>query len=178
MNKPNKTRIKKTALSAMLAAAGFTVLFLGSFLEVLDLSCAAVAGFAVVVAVIEIGKYYPFLIYAVVSLSSLLLLPNKLPAVLFVAFTGFYPMLKAKFEILHPAVAWALKFSVFNLCVLILIFFSEFFLPEALVFFDIKIFIFIVANIVFLVYDICMSKIILLYLVKIRPMLKLGDYFK
>lgn len=177
MNKNNKNKIKKITLSAILSAAAFIILLLGSFIEVLDLSCAALAGFVVVIAVIEIGGYFPLLIYAVASVSSILLLPNKLPALLFCAFAGFYPILKAAFERRHPAVAWVLKFSAFNLCLIIASFFSKYFIAEEISLFNIKFFVFLVANFVFLLYDICMSKIILLYLVKIRFVLKLDGYF-
>lgn len=176
-NKANKKGIKKITLSAILAAVAFIILLLGSFIEVLDLSCAAVAGFVVVIAVIEIGGYFPMLVYAVASVSSLLLLPNKLPAFIFLSFSGFYPMLKAVFERRHPAIAWVLKFSVFNLCLFISLLFLKIFISEEISFFNVKFFVFLVANIVFLLYDICMSKIILLYLVKIRSVLKLDGYF-
>jgi len=176
---------KKIALSAILSAAGVVVLLTGSFLQVLDLSAAAIAGLAVVVAVIEMGGKYPVMIYITVSLVSMLILPDKMPAVFFIAFGGIYPMLKASFEKLHPAVSWVLKFSMFNAALLLLIFFMRlllsrelFNLREELAFLEtFEIIVFLLANFMFLLYDIVMTKIIMIYILKARKLLKLENYF-
>ena len=180
--------IKKLALSSVLSALGVVVLSLGSFIEVLDLSAAAIAGFVIVIAVIELGKYYPVLMYFVISLLSLLLLPNKYPALFFIFFGGFYPIFKAYAERFHYITAWAVKFSMFNVFIAFLILIVKFlvergFLPpfednnwyEFLG--NFKIIVFIVANFIFLLYDIAMSRIINLYIIKIRKLIGFKDYF-
>ena len=176
---------KKIALSAILSASGVIFLLFGSLIEVLDLSAAALAGFIVVIAVIEIRGKYPVLIYFTVSLISLLILPNKLPAVFFILFGGIYPLFKAQFERRHPAVAWALKFSMFNVILWLLIFFVRLLTMRGLIELreDIgflktfEILVFLVANFAFLLYDIAMTRAINLYLIKIRRLLKLENYF-
>ena len=65
------------ALCAVLSALGVVLLYLGSFIEVLDLSVALLASLAIVVLVIERGGAYPMMTYGVTALLSLLLLPNK-----------------------------------------------------------------------------------------------------
>lgn len=176
---------KKIAISAILSAAGVIFLLFGSILEVLDLSAAAFAGFIIVIAVIEIQGKYPVLIYFTISLISLLVLPNKLPAIFFIMFTGIYPLLKVRFERLHPAIAWALKFSAFNIFLWLLIFLIRLLTSRELLNIredveflkKFEILVFLVANFTFLLYDIAMTKIINIYLVKIRKLLKLGNYF-
>ena len=176
---------KKVALSAILSAAGVVFLLLGSFLQVLDLSSAALAGFAVVLAVIEIRGKYPVLIYFVISLVSMLILPYKMPAVFFAAFGGIYPILKAQFERRHPIVSWVLKFSMFNVVLACLIFFVRLLISRELINLNenieflnnFEILVFLVANFAFLLYDIAMTKIINIYIIKVRRLLKLENYF-
>ena len=176
---------KKIALSAILSAVGVVFLLIGSFLQVLDLSAAALAGFVVVLAVIEIRGKYPVLIYFSISLISLLILPYKLPAVFFIAFGGVYPLMKAQFERRHPAVSWVLKFSMFNSILWLLIFFVRFLISRELInpgenldfLKNFQIIVFLVANFTFLLYDIAMTKIINLYIIKVRKLLKLENYF-
>jgi len=176
---------KKIALSAILSAAGVVFLLIGSFLQVLDLSSAALAGFVIVLAVIEIRGKYPVLIYLVISLTALLILPYKMPAVFFTAFGGIYPMFKAQFERRHPAVSWVLKFSMFNIMLWLLIFFVRLLISRELINLNenldflnnFEIIVFLVANFAFLLYDIAMTKIINIYIIKIRKLLKLENYF-
>ena len=172
----NKT--KKIALSAILTSFGVVFLMLGSFIEVLDLTSAAFAGFAVVLAVIEIRGFYPYLIYLSISTLAVILTPNKLPALIFLCFCGFYPIFKAYIERFHNIVAWAVKISVFNILFAIAIFVIKNLFGIAESIFSFEVLIFFVANIAFLLYDIAMTKLILLYLIKIRKLLGLKNYFE
>ncbi|MCL1859747.1 MAG: hypothetical protein FWF92_11020 [Oscillospiraceae bacterium] len=182
---------KKIALSAILSALGVIFLAIGSFIDVLDLSSAAIAGFVIVIAVIELGGHYPVMMYFVISILSVLVLPNKYPALFFIFFGGFYPIFKASIERFHFVIAWAVKFSMFNIFLAFLILVINFlikinFMPsfESLendslykIFENFKIIVFIVANFVFLLYDIAMTRIINLYLIKIRKLIGLKNYF-
>jgi len=173
---------KKIALSAILSAAGVVLLFFGSLVEVLDLSSAAAAGFVVVIAVIELGKVYPVMIYLAVSVLAALTLPSKFPAVFFIFFGGSYPLCKYHFERYHPAIAWVLKFSMFNMALAYMIVFVKFLvLPDdtylADFFANFKIVVYAVANVVFLLYDVAMTRIICLYIVKIRKIMGFKNYF-
>ena len=113
-NKPiNKTRV--LALCSLFSALGVIILYMGSLIEVIDLSMAVIASLLVIVAVIEIGGIYPWLIYAVTSALSFLLLPNKFVAVVYFAFAGFYPILKEKIEKVKGLICAVLKLGVFNL---------------------------------------------------------------
>ena len=102
-------RTKCLTVSALLSALGVVLLALGSFLDTLDLSVAALASFFCIYAVIELRSWYPWAIWAVTAGLSFLLLPQKSPA-LFYLFLGIYPMLKEKIEKLHIVAAWVLKF--------------------------------------------------------------------
>ena len=189
MDKNRKNLTKKIALSAILSALGVIFLAIGSLIDVLDLSSAAIAGFVIVISVIEIQGKYPVLTYLVISVISALTLPNKLPAVFFIFFAGFYPIFKAYVERFHYIIAWIVKFSIFNVFLGIMILSVKFlsakgFLPsfDNMTFFkyfngNFKFILFAVANIAFLLYDIAMTRIITLYIIKIRKLLKLKNYF-
>ena len=179
---------KKLAPAAILSAFGIIILMTGSFIQVLDIVSAALAGFVIVVAVIELGGYYPVLMYFVISALSLFILPDKIASVHFIFFGGFYPIFKAYFERFHFIAAWAVKFSLFNILLIFMIFTVMFlaergFLPplenNGLYEFlgNFKIIAFAVANFVFLLYDIAMSGIINLYIVKIRRIMGFKNYF-
>ncbi len=103
-----KTRV--IAENGLLAALSIIVLLLGSLIDVLDMSSAAIAGFAVLAARIRWGRNSAVALYALTSVLSMLLLPNKVPALLYVFYGGLYPILKAEFErIKNRVLEWVFK---------------------------------------------------------------------
>jgi len=174
----NSSNTKKIALSAILTSLSVVFLTIGSFIEILDLTSATIAGFAIILAVIEIGGFYPYLIYLSTSTLALLLIPNKLPALIFLCFCGFYPIFKAYIERFHYIIAWSVKISMFNIffAIAVLVIKNLFGIIDPI--FSFEIFIFIVANFAFLLYDIAMTKIIIFYIIKIRKLLGFKNYFE
>ena len=65
MGKGISNKTKKMTLGAILSAMGVALLFIGSFIETLDLTMAALASFFCIFAVIELGGVYPWLIFSV-----------------------------------------------------------------------------------------------------------------
>lgn len=166
-------KTKRLAICAMLSALGVVLLYVGSIIEVLDISMAALASLFVVFAVIEYGAA-AWAIYAVTGILSAILLPHKLPAAMYLLFLGFYPIIKEKIEKLYnKAAQWGIKIAVFNVCLLVLIFltnavlsleFRQIFVFEA-------VFI-ILANFTFIIYDIAMTRLISLYMFRLRKKFK------
>ena len=76
-------KTKKIALSAILAALGVIILYLGALVDVLDLSVAILASFLILFCTAELGYSTALSVWLVTSLLSLLLLPNKAPALRF-----------------------------------------------------------------------------------------------
>ena len=162
-------KTKKIALCGMLSALGVVVLYLGSLIEVLDISMAVIASLLAVMAVIEYGGLAPWAIYAVTSILSVVLLPSKLPAVMYIMFFGFYPIIKEKIEKLRRRViGWAIKEIVFNVCLISLMLIAKWFMldPEGLFVFEVIFF--CLANVTFVLYDIALTRLISLYIFKIR----------
>lgn len=153
------------------------VILMPTALEVFVYALPAFAGMLVMFSVIELDKKWSFGIYAAVSILALMLVPNKEAAVLYAAFFGYYPILKALVESRLPKVAeYTVKFAVFNVSIIISYavlvkvlgmpfdelmgtegetgFLAEYILPVMLV----------LGNITFIVFDIALTRIVTAYL--------------
>ena len=161
----------------MLTALGVIFLGIGALLEVLDISMAVIASLCVIIAVIEYGKGTPWMVYAAISILSFLLIPNKLPAVFFALFFGFYPILKGMLEARPKIVCWVLKELIFNasLAVIMIIYVFIFFpgvtdVPIPLHWLIIAAV--VLCEIVFVLYDIALTKMMSFYVIKLRKKFK------
>ncbi|MBQ7348147.1 MAG: hypothetical protein IJW55_09320 [Clostridia bacterium] len=166
-----RKRTKYLTVSAMLAALGVVFLMLGSLIEVLDITVAVLASILCIYAVIEMGGAYPWLIWLVTSVLSLLLLPQKTPALFYTFFAGFYPILKEKLEKLKRPVSAVLKIVVFHLCLGLIVLVMKLFLPDQLVFDGMEwlpIALYVMCLVCFVLYDFALTQVITFYLVKLR----------
>lgn len=171
----NQYNTKKLTLCAMLAALGVILLYLGSLVEVLDISMAVIASLLCVIAVIEYGGGAPWMIYGVTAILSLLLLPNKTPAALYALFFGFYPILKEKFEKRGRVISWVLKEITFNAALTAIGFAAVFLLlgtDNSLVNPVVIGIAVVLCEAVFILYDIAMTRLITFYLVSLRGRFK------
>lgn len=183
MSRGVSEKTKKLTLSAVLAAMGVVLLMLGAFVEVLDLSVAAIASFFCIFAVIELGKGYPWMVYAVTGVLSVTLIHQGLGGWFYILLFGYYPILKEKFEKLVKPLAWGLKFLVFNLSITVyavicyFLFFGEFktLLDEFSSLLGgmeigawLIIIICIFLNFIFFIYDLVLTQLITLYILRLR----------
>lgn len=103
-----KTRI--VAESGMLSALSTVILLFGSIIDVLDLTSAVISGFCVIAMRIRHGRVGAVAVYCTSAVLAFLLLPNKIPAVLYIFYGGLYPLLKPEIErIPYLALQWILK---------------------------------------------------------------------
>ncbi len=167
-----KKSTKKLTVASLLCALCTVLLLIGSFLEVLDLSVAALSSFIVIFAVIEMGGAYPSLIWLVSSALALLLLPNKLPAVYFSLFFGWYPILKNILERLPSIVSWALKIITFLISQAVIIYISIYVLATDDFTLSIAPALFVSGVAVFVIFDFALTRIITAYLRVWRQKLK------
>lgn len=166
-----RKQTKYLTVSAMLCALGVIFLALGAFIEVLDITTAVVASLLCVYAVIEMGGGYPWGIWIVTSLLSLLLLPVKTPALFYALFAGFYPILKEMLEKLKRPIAWILKLAIFHLSLAAIVLLLSLFFPEQLDFngmewLPIAMYALCVAT--FFLYDVALTRVITFYLIRWR----------
>jgi hypothetical protein len=154
---------KSLALSGVITALNVIFLYIGSVISVLDYSFAALCGILMTFAIVELKSKYALMIYFSSSLLALLILPDKLSAILFVFFTGWYSFLKRFSEGRRPAAEWVIKIAVFNVVLSLIIFVTKKILIVENEKFYFDIFVYAIANICFLVYDLLLSRLITLY---------------
>ena len=164
----NATR--RLTLAAMLSALGVVLLFLGSLLEVLDLAAVMLASLFVVFAVLELGRAWPYLVYGATALLSLLLLQLRPVVLEYLLFGGIYPIVKHWVEKLPRAASLLLKLLFINLAVALTALLSlallglrlRFGVPHLLL-------LALLCNAVFFLYDYTLTRLVVRYLISIRP---------
>ena len=163
-------RTKKIAISAMLSALGVVVLYLGSVIEVIDIAMAVIASLFAIFAVIEYGSASAWSIYAITGVLSAVLLPNKFPAIMYILFFGFYPIVKEKIEKLSKkTLQWVLKEVLFNVCLILLMIIGNYFLMvDVKAWVAVEVVFFALANATFVIYDIALTRLISFYVFKLR----------
>ena len=164
----------KIALGGLLTALGVVLMFLTGLIPIGTYALPAIAGVLLIVAVIEIGAKWAWIIYAAVAVLSLLFAADKEAALLFVLFFGYYPVLKSFLErISNKVLSWISKFAVFNVAVVACFFLAVNFLqlPEdSFTVFGIYLpWVFLIlGNAVFLIYDIALSGLVATYVEKLH----------
>ena len=169
---------KKITFSAIMAALA-TVIMLVSYFPYLTYAVPAIAGLCIMVVVIEINKKWALLSYFSAAFLSFLLAEFE-SMILFVSFFGYYPILKSIIEKLgKPIPEWILKILTFNTAVILvylslshLISFAEMgsFADYA------ELILLAMGNIVFVLYDIAISRVSWLYFDKFH--FRLAKFFK
>ncbi|MBQ9086749.1 MAG: hypothetical protein IJY47_06140 [Clostridia bacterium] len=164
-----KMQTKKLTVCAMLSALGVVLLWLGSAVEVVDISMAVIASLCCVFAVIEYGGSAPWLVFLVTGVLSLVLLPQKTPAIMYLLFFGYYPILKEKLEKKRRLVSWIAKEIIFNVALVLMLVISRLLLvgsqTEPLWIFAA---VAVLAEITFPIYDLALTRLISFYLFRLR----------
>lgn len=127
--------IKKTATCAVLSALTVTLLFIGGIIEIFDMTAAAIASVAIIIAFAEFGTGSALSVYAVSSVLSFILFPMSGSAMYFALVMGYYPVFKfyADKKLKNKLVRIISKFAVFNLAsTLELVIFMKLYGTEAL----------------------------------------------
>ena len=174
-------RIKKSyiiSLCALIASFSLVLLLLTGLVPVGTYALPCIAGVLLAVIVIEAGYPWAISVYVVVSVLSFLLVADKEAALYYTAFLGFYPVVKGAVEKLKSVVLqYSLKFLVFNICVVTAFFVSIYVLSvpkESFQVFGVYIpWVFLLlGNVFFLVYDLCLTRLISEYVFKWRKKIK------
>ncbi len=168
------SQTKKLTLSAIMVALGTAAMILGAVFPVMDLTVCALASLIVVFIYLEIGSYYPWLVWICTTLATALIYSSSgIWAEYFLIF-GIYPLIKAYIERLPRwswlivklayinAVIWGL-FGIFHL--LGIPFFEEDSKLLAIVTYVLMI-------LAFILYDLFIVVMVRFYMQKIRPKFK------
>ena len=109
----------KTAIGALMTALSVVILF-PTALEIFVYALPLFAGIITAIAVAEMGKNWAAAIYFATSIISLIVVPNKEAVIMYVAFFGYYGIIKSILESNFPKVPeYILKFLIFNASVII-----------------------------------------------------------
>ena len=148
-------------------------MLLGCVIQALDLSVDIAAGLAVAVAMIEYGTGYSVMLYAATSVLAFVLLPAKTPALFYILMGGIYPIIKALLERMKSRkLVFALKLIGFNAFYTCLIGAGKFLLNINDPIFTFNIFVYALGNVTFILYDIAFTRLVTLYVKRIRRKLK------
>lgn len=161
----------KTAICGMIAALSVVIMML-TIIPVMTYTAPAFAGIMLMIVVIEINKKWAFGVYAAVGILSLLLATDKEAAVMYVAFFGYYPVIKAVLESKLPRIAeWIVKFLIFNVTMV-----ASYFVLIGVFGISMEdmnelgkygpLILLALGNVVFLVFDIAITRIATLYIIK------------
>ena len=169
----------------MMIALSVIILYMGSLIEVLDISMAAIASLLCIIAVIEYGRGYAWMVFGGTALIAMLLLPEKFTPSLYALLIGYYPILKELIERIgkkspfpspgkrYSVLRWAIKLLFFNCAFLAFALVAIYLLalPESAKW--MKITMFILANVAFVLYDVALTRLISTYIFRIRDRLRL-----
>lgn len=178
MRRASRISTQTIALCGILAAVALVLLFAAGMTPTGWMGVTAVAGLAVAVAVSAAGYVAGVMCWLVSGILSLLLVPGKHVAVLFLCLFGVYPVLKNLFErIRRRALEYLVKLAYFNL-----VFFGLYTLAYGLFFegaakdWTLPVpfvpVIWVLANLVFLVYDFAFAKVMAMLQVRLVPLLR------
>jgi hypothetical protein len=169
----NTARITFSAIMASLAV----VIMLTSYFPYLTYAIPAIAGLCSMVVLIEIN--YKWAIFSYISSAVLVFMFGEMESkFLYVFLFGYYPIAKALIEKFgKPVVEWIIKILLFNISILVVyVLFSTVFPINLDEFGPLKEYgiaiLLILANVVFVVYDIAVSRMSVLYLNIIHPKIK------
>lgn len=164
----------KTALGGIVSALSVTLMLLTAVIPFMTYALPLLAGALLILMVIEISKRWAFVVYVSVSLLAMLVVPDKEAALFYALFFGYYPIIKAPLEKYLPnVVEWIVKALIFNASAVSGYLVSTYVLGIPVD--DMEIFgryglliLLVGANLVFVAYDIMLTKFITLYLAKFR----------
>lgn len=168
----NKT--SKTTLGAMTAALSVVIMLL-TVVPVMTYASPMLAGTLLLVIVIETDKKWGYAVFTVAAVLSVLLASDKQAVILYIIFFGHYPVTKAIIEsrIKSRVAGWIVKYAVFNAAMV----FSYYLVVSVFAFPMDEVgdmgkygtlILLAVGNVFFPVYDIMLSRVVTLYVLRIR----------
>lgn len=168
------------ALCGVMCGLAVIVMSSGSIIPFATFCAPAVAGILLIPVAIKCGMRLGWTCYAAVSVLAVLLVPDKEIAAVFVFFLGYYPLCKAYLERIRTKILQgAAKLAVFNGSILLMywvllrLFSVQYLVQE---FSEMgQLFtacLLVLANVCFIMYDLMLRNLLVLYMVKIKPRFK------
>ena len=119
----NEKKMRKStqvALGGLASSLCLVLMFMTGLFPFATYALPAMAGIILIIIVIENGPSTAWLVYAAVSMLSMFVVPDKEAALIFIAFFGYYPILKQAIEknIKFKPFQIILKFLTFNTAII------------------------------------------------------------
>lgn len=168
----------KVSLGGIISALSLVLMMVSGITMSLEYAVPMITGALLMALVIEFSKGFAGVVYVAVGALSLLLLGNKEPAIMYIMFFGYYPILKSVLEKhLKKISCWIIKYLVFNIAMIASYFvvtkifmisfddieaFGKFALPLLL----------LAGNILFLLYDIMLTRLVTIYILRWQKLIK------
>ena len=117
---PRKTRhsgtrgaTRRMVTCAILCALSVVMLAIGTLLEIIDLTAAAMAAVIILLVYLCYGARYALLSYAVTGVLGLVLMPQSLAVWSYLGLMGYYPVIKSRLDRLPRVLGWIIKILLF-----------------------------------------------------------------
>lgn len=167
---------KQIALGGLSAALCIVIMMTTALIPFATYALPALAGILLIPIAVEFGISTAWITYSAVSLLSILMVPDRETALMFIAFFGYYPFLKLKLDTVKlRLVRIFLKLAIFNITIsasymaLIWVFGLYYLAGELQGGFGIVLL--VIGNIFFPVYERALKNVTLLYYHRIRKTL-------
>lgn len=144
---------KKVALCGLLAALGVVILLLAGWIGIGTYAGPLLAGLLLVPVQREYGGKIALTLWAAMGLLSLFLVPDVEESLMFLAFFGWYPAVRPRFEKLPAVPRWVVKELVFNAAMIAVEALMVFVLAPEAVSWGMVLVLLALFNLIFLVYD-------------------------
>ena len=106
----------RVAFAGIMSGLSVALLALASVIWILDYTAPMICGLLLIILIESFGKKSAVLVYVSVSVLSIILLPSKAAAMYYIAFCGYYPVVKKEIDKFKSAVLRVLlKFIIFNI---------------------------------------------------------------
>ena len=166
----------RISLGGIVSCLSLVMMFFTGVFPFAEYALPAISGVLLTVLVIEFGFRSALIAFAAVSFLALVVTPNKEAVVLFIAFLGYYPIVKGKIETLRQkAVQWVVKFALFNAAAVVSYCVMIYVLGMSEVMQDFEMLkvgvwiLLVLGNAVFFLYDIAVTRLISMYIFHIKP---------
>ncbi len=167
---------KQIALGGLSAALCTVIMLTTALIPFATYALPALAGIVLIPIAVEFGISTAWIAYLTVAHLSLLMIPDRETALMFIAFFGYYPFLKLKLDRIKPfLLRIVIKLAIFNITIsasywlLIWVFGLSYLAAELQNGFGLMML--AIGNIFFPVYELSLKNVYLLYYHRIRAIL-------
>lgn len=173
---------KKIAFCGVMGAVMLILMLLGNVVPVATYAVPCLAGILMMVVAEECGEGYAWILYVGVSLLGLIVIADKELMLLFVLLMGYYPMLKRHIDKLRlRPVKWVIKLGIFCAAISLMYFILLVLFPVKEIAADFAgmgdimlIILAVLAIFTFILFDILLDRLKIIYIKKLRPKLVKG----